>query len=289
MAASVLVGISTFNRADLLGKAIESAYDQSHRPLRVAVIDDASTDSTPALQPKFPTVSWERWNENQGYVRARNKMMLTAHEDYYVSLDDDAWFIQNDEIALAVAYLGSHPNVAAVAFDILSPDRPASRARGRKFLVPLFIGCGHVLRLSVVKELHGYKEFPGSYGVEEKDLCLRLLDAGYDIVQFDGVHVWHDKTVTARDVARQTRSGVCNDLTLVVWRFPLGAVFPVLAWKVFSNLRFAASRGLLLPSLKGIGDFLGAFAVAWRGRRAVRAASIRQFRNLNRAAQEISD
>src|SRR4029079_8717640 len=150
-----------------------------HRPLRVAVVDDASADATPSVRPEFPTVSWERFATNQGYVRARNKMMLSAPEDYYVSLDDDAWFLATDEIALAVDYLESHPKVAAVAFDILSPDRPDANGRGKKTLVALFIGCGHVFRLSLVKRLGGYGQFPGSYGVEEADLCLRLIDAGY--------------------------------------------------------------------------------------------------------------
>src|SRR5437762_12405020 len=48
--------------------------------------------------------------------------------------------------------------------------------------------------LSAAREVGLYEANPGSYGVEEKDLCLRLLDAGYKIVKLSGVHVWHDKT-----------------------------------------------------------------------------------------------
>src|SRR5262245_13472119 len=139
---SVLVGIATRNRAPELAKAIESAFAQSHRPLRVVVIDDASTDDTPLLRERFPAVSWERRKQPEGYVRARNRMMLNSSETYYASLDDDSWFLEGDELAEAIAFLEGHPDVAALAFDILSPDRPARRPRAAPSPAALFIGCG---------------------------------------------------------------------------------------------------------------------------------------------------
>src|SRR5437016_2864080 len=117
---SVVVGIATHNRADIVRKAIRSALDQTYKPLRVAVIDDGSTDETPAVWREFPHISWERFQAVQGYVKARNRIMLSASEDYYVSLDDDAWFVKDDEIAIAVSFLEANRSVAAVAFDILT-------------------------------------------------------------------------------------------------------------------------------------------------------------------------
>jgi glycosyltransferase involved in cell wall biosynthesis len=286
---SVVVGIASRNRASLLRKAIRSALRQSQAPLRVAVVDDASNDETTKLRYEFApvSVSWERWEQGQGLVRARNRMMLTATEDYYVSLDDDAWFIQNDEIAIAVDFLDRHPKVAAVAFDILSPDHPQQTSRGARRLVAMFIGCGHVLRLSAVKELGGYTEFPGTYGAEEKDLCLRLIDSGYEIVKLDGVHVWHDKSVLVRDIPRQHCSGVCNDLTLALRRVPIVVLLPVLAWKVSSHIAFAVRTGLLLPCLQGFRNFMFAAAGVWRTRRPVRLSSMARFRALTRSPREV--
>ena len=174
--------------------------------------------------------------------------------------------------AIAVDYLERHPQAAAVAFDILSPDRAQPVRREARRSVAMFIGCGHVLRLSVVKELGGYAEFPGSYGVEEKDLCLRLIDAGYQIVKFDGVHVWHDKSQMARDVPRQHASGVCNDLALTLRRVPLGLVFPLIAWKASRHLSFALTHGLLRPCLQGFQAF--AFAAAYLMARGASSAAL---------------
>jgi glycosyltransferase involved in cell wall biosynthesis len=286
--ASVVVGIATYNRSDVLRKAIGSALLQSYAPLRVAVIDDASSDETPNLRSEFKSVSWERWEQCEGYVRARNTLMLNALEDYYVSLDDDSWFIQGDEIAIAVDFLERHPRTAAVAFDILSPDHPQQVPRGPRRSVAMFIGCGHVLRLSPVKELGGYTEFPGTYGAEEKDLCLRLIDSGYQIVKLDGVNVWHDKSSLARDIPSQHCSGVCNDLTLTLRRFPLAFLLPVLAWKVSSHIAFAVRTGLLRHCLKGFRNFVFAAADVWRSRCPVRLSSVARFSALTRAPRDVS-
>jgi GT2 family glycosyltransferase len=286
--SSVIVGIATHNRAKDLRNAIASALNQSHRPLRVAVVDDASTDETPFLRQEFSGVSWERWERARGYVRARNHMMLSSRDEYYVSLDDDSRFLEGDEVSIAVGFLERHPSVAAIAYDVISPDRPQSAPRGPEAAVALFIGCGHVLRLSVVRELGGYSEFPGTYGVEEKDFCLRLIDAGYEIVKLEGVHVWHDKAASARNLERQHRSGVCNDLTLAILRAPLGLLLPTLAWKIYAHLAFAIRRGLLPACLQGLRDFAFAAASSWRNRRPVRHSSVARFRALSKTPRNLS-
>ena len=286
---SAVVGIATHNRAVELRKAVQSAQVQSHRPLRVAVLDDASSDDTPLLRSDFADVDWHRWATARGCLRARNHMMLSAREDYYVSLDDDAWFIQEDEIAVAVDHLESHPEVAAVAYDILSPDRPHPVKRGGCRAVPMFIGCGHVLRLSVVKALNGYSDFPGPYGSEEKDFCLRLIDAGYAIHQLDGVHVWHEKSSTARDLQRQFRSGVCNDLTLALRRMPMPILLLVLAWKAVAHLGFAIRHEMLHPYGGGVLDFLCVGTTTWRSRQPVRISSVLAFRALAKSQREVAD
>jgi GT2 family glycosyltransferase len=264
---SVLVGIATRNRAHELPEAIASAQAQTYRPLRIAVVDDASADGTPALRDAFPEASWQRFEAHRGLVAARNAMMLEADEDYYVSLDDDAWFLDGDEIAMAVGHLQSHPDVAALAFDILSPDRPKPVPRRPAQPAAMFIGCGHVLRLSAVRAVGGYADFPGLYGGEEKDLGLRLIEAGYRIVKAPGLHVWHDKSAQARDLAAQHRSGVCNDLTMIWRRAPSALLLPFLMWKLARHLLFALRLKLLRPCLSGIGDFACA-VLNGAGRRA---------------------
>ena len=281
---SVCVGIVTRNRAESLKKTISSALRQNARNLDVIVVDDGSSDATCSLSREFPSVSWIRHEQNAGCVMRRNELMSHPGFDYYVSLDDDAWFIQDDEIALAVDHLEVNPAVAAVAYDILSPDRPQESARATPQPAATFIGCGHVLRMSAVRQIGGYEVSPGQYGSEEKDLCLRLLDAGYQIVRLPGVHVWHDKTQRAREVPEQHRSGVCNDLAMTLRRTPLALLPLALISKLCKHLGFSVRHGLLLPCLRGITLFLRSSPAVWRSRRPVKFATLRKFVRLTRAS-----
>ena len=279
---NILVGVVTRNRSDILPKALESALAQSAPNVTIAVIDDGSTDSTPTLPARFPQVDWVRRETGRGYMSARNELMARPNIDLFVSLDDDAWFLRNDEIEIAVAYLRDHPDVAAVAFDIVSPDQPKTRERGVAQPVSMFIGCGHMLRLDAVRKVGEYDPTPGSYGGEEKDLCLRLMDAGYSIVRLTGVHVWHDKTPVAREIPAQHRSGVCNDLVMTFRRSPLFVLPIVLPMKLFRHLRFSAKAGLVKPCLEGFLLFARSFPSICLSRRAVRWKTLQAYVQLTR-------
>jgi GT2 family glycosyltransferase len=275
--STVLVGIVTRNRAMILSRAIKSTYEQDYEPLCTAVIDDASSDDTIALATQFPSVAWTRWDVPRGYLAARNTLMAESHADYFISLDDDAWFVGDDAVSLAVEHLETHPRVAAAAFDILDPARAEPVRRTAPRPTKMFIGCGHILRLAAVRDVGLYAPTPGFYGGEEKDLCIRLRDKGWEIDLLPGVHVWHEKTLIARDEPAQHRSGVCNDLAFALRRCPLPMLLWVLPYKSYSHLRFSVRHRLVTPCLSGMGMFIRHAWSLWRTRGPVRAATFRAF------------
>jgi GT2 family glycosyltransferase len=280
----VLIGITAHNRADLLSKVIKSALEQDYPNKEVAVFDDASSDGTPLLRNEFPQVRWFR-NENPlGYLHARNQLMRETNADLYFSLDDDAWFIKGDEISTGVAMMQGKPEVAALAYDILSPDRPDPELRTAPRKTYTFIGCGHMLRLSRVKEIGYYTPSPGFYGGEEQDLCLRLLDRHHEIMFLPGVHVWHDKSMKARDLSAQHASGVCNDLVFAFRRSP----YPTLLWlipaKIASHVRFALRHEFVRPCLQGIGMFLRRIPSLVPSRQAVSRSAFQEYRRRLRSS-----
>jgi GT2 family glycosyltransferase len=281
---SVTIGITTRNRAGLLARALRSALEQDYPAMRLIVFDDASTDETASLRAQFPGVEWIRAVEPQGYMTARNTMMRQAGTDYYLSLDDDAWFLQADALAHAVQYLEADQRIAAVAYDILSPDRPDAKSPGTPFYTHMFIGCGHLLRLEAAAAAGYYQAAPGNYGGEEKDLCVRLLDRQYEIIQVPGLHVWHDKTILARDLPAQHRSGVCNDLVFVVRRCPFPLLLFLLPAKIVSHLRFSIRRGLLTPALQGLVLFIRMLPQVLASRQPVSLAAFRTFLRRSRHA-----
>jgi glycosyltransferase involved in cell wall biosynthesis len=274
----VLIGITTHNRADILAKSIQSALDQDYQNKEVAVFDDASTDDTPNIRSNFPDVKWFRADRNQGYLAARNKLMRESDADFYFSLDDDAWFIRGDEIARGVALMNEKPEVAALAYDILSPDRPLPGERVAPFKTNLFIGCGHMLRLSAVRDVSYYTPNPGNYGAEESDLCVRLLDRKHEIMYLPGVHVWHDKSSLARQSDAQYSSAVCNDLAFALRRCPFPMVLGGLPAKLFAHFRFASRNQLFRAYLAGVGKFCRALPAIVNARKPVSNSAMLEFR-----------
>lgn len=274
----VLVGISTRNRAELLSKAIKSALDQDYPNIEVAVFDDASTDETPQLKALYPQVRWERSDEVQGYLPLRNYLMMETDATFYFSLDDDAWFMNGDEISRGVELMQKHPEVAALAYDILSPDRPTPKQRDVPRKTHTFIGCGHLLRLSAVREVGFYAPYPGFYGGEERDLCAQLFDRGYEVFFVPGVHVWHDKTMVARDHSAQHRSSVCNDLAFTLRRCPLPMVLWLLPANCLSHLRFSIKNKFLRSYAAGIKYFFSSFLTSLNSRQPVSRTAFQRVR-----------
>ena len=287
---TTLIGITSKNRVGILPKSIQSALDQSYKDKFIEVFDDASTDGTEKLVEKYPDVTWHLSPATVGYLYARNLFLNNKKAKYFVSLDDDAWFLNKDALALAIEYLESHKDVAAIAFDILSPDEGVESDYLNDIKIQpvetnLFIGCGHILNRSIANSLGNFIANPGYYGGEEKDLCIRIIDAGYKIIKLQGLYVWHDKTNLSRDIKKQHRSGVCNDLVFTLRRFPLVVLISALPYKILSHLIFSLrykKEKLFRVAISGILDF---FTFLFSGkvlRKPVKLSTWRKFQSFNK-------
>ena len=283
MLPKVVLGIVTRDRSAILPKAIDSALAQDCPNYGICVVNDGSKDATSNLAARYSNVTFIDWPESEGYVAARNYLMRNLAADYFVSLDDDAWFLEGDEVAVAIAFLEKNNDVAVAAFDVLSPERRQVQRRTEPCPVPTFVGCGHVVRLAAIKKIGGYVPSPGGYGGEEKDLSLRLIDSGYALTLLPGVHVWHEKTSIARDLYEQHRSGVCNDFAMTLRRTPLPALPIALVAKLYRHFRFARSHGFQKSFREGLKLFVQSIPDLWQSRQPVRLASLRKYLDLSRA------
>ncbi len=88
----VSVIIPTFNGARFLAQTIESALAQTYPNLEVLVVDDGSTDETPAVAASYgPRVRYVH-QANAGTAAARNRGILEARGEFIALLDhDDLW------------------------------------------------------------------------------------------------------------------------------------------------------------------------------------------------------
>lgn len=87
----VTVIIPTYNRENIVRKAMESVLGQTYKNIQFIVVDDGSTDSTEAVVKAYPGVQYV-WQENGGSARARNTGLGLARGTYIATLDsDDIW------------------------------------------------------------------------------------------------------------------------------------------------------------------------------------------------------
>lgn len=89
---NISVVIPSYNRRDLLKRALLSVYCQTLLPSEVIVIDDGSTDGTEAmLRQEFPQVTYCS-QDNLGVSAARNLGIQLTTGDWLAFLDsDDEW------------------------------------------------------------------------------------------------------------------------------------------------------------------------------------------------------
>ncbi len=83
--------IRTYNRAEILPKALKSALAQDWPATEVIVVDDGSTDHTRQVVEAFPAVTYH-YQENQGLQGARATGRRLAGGEFIAYLDsDDTW------------------------------------------------------------------------------------------------------------------------------------------------------------------------------------------------------
>ncbi|WP_276258165.1 glycosyltransferase [Haloglomus litoreum] len=91
--ALVSVVVPTYERADRVGGAIESALDQTHDRLEVVVVNDGSTDDTRAVVAEYADAHEQvralHNDRNRGISHTRNRGIEAADGAYVCQLDDD--------------------------------------------------------------------------------------------------------------------------------------------------------------------------------------------------------
>ncbi len=109
----VSIVITTYNSADFLPVAIESAIKQSYPFFEIIIIDDGSTDNTKCVIKSYPSVKYF-YQKNQGLSAARNTGILKSNGEYLVFLDADDW-LENDALEMNAKVLISKPHLAFIS------------------------------------------------------------------------------------------------------------------------------------------------------------------------------
>jgi glycosyltransferase involved in cell wall biosynthesis len=122
----VSVIMPVYNGAAYLRQAIQSALGQTYEPIEVVVVDDGSTDESPAVLSGFRSQLVLIRQHNAGVAAARNLAMRAARGEYYAFLDQDDWWLR-EKIARQMALFPQDNRLGLVHTAILSFDQHSAQ------------------------------------------------------------------------------------------------------------------------------------------------------------------
>jgi GT2 family glycosyltransferase len=226
---NVHVVIPAHNGGDQLLACLQSLLASTAPAARIIVIDDASTDdAVERAAARFPDIDVLRNDENLGFGATCNrgiKMALEHDADYVLLLNQDTT-VAPDMLATLVVCGDVHPAAGCIAPKTLAtqpmpdgtpqllyagawrrwlPLRQHVPGIGRAEQVtaagPIEVdyawGHGMLLRSAALREVGLFDPVFFMY-YEDIDLCLRLHDAGWQIVCEPRGVMWHDVADGAR-------------------------------------------------------------------------------------------
>lgn len=254
----ISVVIPTYNRAHFLAEAVQSVLSQAYDDLEVLVVDDGSTDDTPAVLARFddPRVRYLR-KEKTGAPDSRNWGIANASGEWILWLDSDdalmpGWLARLESMLAdgdpADVYYGNLVVVDAAG-------RPLKTLRYEDFdgclnlLLPRLLQGnplpqpGTLVRASLLRDAGGFDTaFPRAHDYE---LWSRLAPvARFKHLNFLALKWrWHDTNMSSGSVPRDL-SYEAEIVKRLLKRHPLKDFFPDLDWEDWPRAQAQAARTL---------------------------------------------
>jgi hypothetical protein len=130
------------NYGHLLADAVKSVLAQEDVAVRVLILDDASTDETPAVAAALardPRVESRRHTVNHGHIRTYNEGLEWVQGDYVLLLSADD-VLTPGSLARAIRVMQAHPDVVLtygrdIAFSAPQPPWHAARMQPESYRI----------------------------------------------------------------------------------------------------------------------------------------------------------
>lgn len=192
--------VTTYDRPELVKRAVESVLDQTYAPLEFLIVEDGTDSGVAAWlrETDHSPVRYVRHADNQGLAAARNTALALADGDYVAFLDDDdAW--KPDRIArqvsllkslsplerrrVAVVYCGVESRQDGAVQSILHPENDGNLAASIRDCGASTVQSACLFRRAALLNVGGYdEELPSSI---DHDIWMSLAVAGYEVRALD--------------------------------------------------------------------------------------------------------
>lgn len=285
------VAIVTFNRKELLARALESVLSQvANESVEIVVVDNNSTDGTAEhVASLFPTVRLIRLPRNVGCPDGRNHVYMNCSGEFILNLDDDGWLAPGVFPALR-AIFATDERIGIIAMRQAYTDETEGHAMSADTQdVSLFQGGVSAFRRSMLDATGGY---PADFFLfaEETYLALRAMDAGFRIVSAPHIIMWHPRVGGSQKGSVLDYHRFRNSMLVVTRLYPLSILIWYLPLKM-GSLLFASIRRRSFPQyIRALGHVLRTLPGTLMSRAPVsRAVTLRQLRQSRHWVRVSSD
>ncbi len=172
----VSILIPTFNRANYVMRAIESARAQTYRNTEIVVYDDGSTDGSAKLLRHSKGIRFYHRSQNRGVGNARNRLIGMARGEYACWLDSDdlsnRWRV---ELLMRTIGLYDVPFVRS-AMTLFPANQPTEFSKEKPFYAPRRqFSCATILfRTALARQVRYHTDLLlGEDALWEKDFILK--------------------------------------------------------------------------------------------------------------------
>lgn len=242
----ISVMITTHNRLSDLQRTLAVLKQFDPPPSEVLITADGCNDGTVEfLRQEYPAMKLIVNAVGRGSVASRDRMMREATGDLVLSLDDDSYPEQTDCLQRLAALFLERPKLAVAHFPQHTDEYPETLSQsnfGQPQLTRSFANSGACFRRSTYLQLPGFEpRFFHMY--EEPDYALQCTAADFEVYYTPILTIRHHWSGQNRSELRVHQQHARNEMWSTAMRCPFPFVFPMIVWKMLSQLRFAVTRG----------------------------------------------
>lgn len=174
--------IPTYNRADFIGKTIQSVLNQTYTNFEVIVVDDGSTDNTEEI---VKTITDNRIyyykKENAERGAARNYGKEKAKGDYLNFFDsDDLAYSNHLQVAYDIIHKNNNPEVFVLNYEVKNSkdeiirNNPIFKNINQQLIYGNLLSCNGVFIYNKIAITHPFSELRELSASEDYLLWLQL-------------------------------------------------------------------------------------------------------------------
>lgn len=265
----LVILVATYNRLELLKKAIDSIASGTRCPHEIVVIDGGSTDGTIEFLRAHPGITAVFQGKLIGQARACNEVWRQIESQYTCWLSDDTE-VENGSLDLAVDILEKHPGIGMVGLKMIDTMGPGAGKpyRGARSQYGI-LNCNHgVLSMSLLRSVGFFNEDYHSYTIDP-DLVASVLCTGRSVVLTKRISVFHHRADAETDEyqeRKKSQSSKNREIYDRKFKFLADSVYLTTGWqarlrqKMVKDLYFRSARisAMLGLNIKDQYNLLGA-------------------------------